>query len=193
MSLNGHKQDCVCPACRGRHTTIERERAEAEQAATVRAVARLGAWMAAQLARQGGGSAPDVLRRALGRDDALRVLRLAGQDAGQVRGSWEADAPVSRQASVQLNGGGYSGDPDHDPRVTALLTRSGTSLAEINRVRREVAEEYAGRAMEKAARSREYYGLDQPRAAMGVPTGPGGVPVQRSVIDYGVPELGSEV
>jgi hypothetical protein len=189
VSLNGHKPGCACPACRGAVAAGERRAAEAEQAATVRAVARLGAWMAAQLARS-GRSAPDVLREALGPSDALRVLRMAGMDAGQVRGSWEAAEPVIRQASVQ-HGGGYSGDPDHDPRVTALLTRSGTTMTEINAVRRQVAEEYAGKAREAEARHREYYGLDQAPAAMGVSMGPDGRPHQRSTVHADVPPLGT--
>ena len=193
MSLNGHKPGCGCPACRGHVAAEARQAAEAEQAATVRAVARLGAWMASQLARQGGGSAPDILRQALGPSDALRVLKLAGMDESQVRGRWQAAEPV-RQASVNgsRSNGGYSGDPDHDPRVTSVLQRPGATMAEINAVRRQVAEEYAGRALEKAAREREYYGRDRAPAAMGVTTGPGGVPVQVSVTRHDVPPLGTE-
>ena len=195
MSLNGHKPDCACPACRGAVAAGERRAAEAEQAATVRAVARLGTWMAAQLARS-GRSAPDVLREALGHGDALRVLRMAGMDAGQVRGSWEAAEPAVRQASVQ-HGGGYAGDPDHDERVVALLTRSGTTDAEISQMRRLVAEEYAGKARAAEARRREYYGLDQAPAAMGVSMGPDGRgagrdrPQQRSTVHADVPPLGT--
>jgi hypothetical protein len=182
---NGHKPDCACPLCAGKARTAEREAAEADQAATVRAVARLGAWMAAQLARQGGGSAPDVLRQALGPSDALRVLRMAGQDAGQVAAGWAAAAPVIRQESAQHNSG-YAGDPDHDVRVTALLQR-GASWAELNAVRAEVRDEYAGRAVQRQRQADVYYGRDQTPEAF--PAGPDGLN-QRSVVHTGVPELG---
>lgn len=182
----GHKSGCACPACRGHQAAGERRRAEAEQAAMARASARFTVWMAAQFARQGsGGSGPDVLRQALGPEDALSVLKMAEYGTEQIRASWAAAAPAQRQASVRLGDWG----PDHDPRVQEVLHRSGATDAEVYAVLRQVREEHAGKALEAEARRRVYYGLDTPRAALGVSEGPAG-PVQRSVVHRDVPELG---
>ncbi len=176
MGLNGHKLGCPCPACRGAQVAEERRHAEAEQAATVRAVARLGAWMAAQLARS-GGSAPDVLRQALGAEDARRVLRMAGQDAGV----FPASEPV-RGGPAQQRSGFWSQFPDHDPRFLS----GQASLASVKA-------EYAERAAEKRHRDDVYHGRDVMPVAMGVSADERGVPVQRSVTRRDVPPLGSEV
>ena len=162
----------------------QRRQAEAEQQATVRAVA--GALV--RLVSGHGLPGPDALRNLIGADDALRVLRMAGVDPMLAAGGWEAAAPVRRQASAQFSNG-YAGDPDHDPRVLAVLQRG--SDAELAAIRAQVHEEYKIRAMEKAARDRDYYGLDVP-AAIGVSQGSGGVPLQTSVTHTDVPALGSE-
>ena len=180
MSLNGHKPGCVCPACRGHVAAEARLAAEAEAAATTRAVARVATWLAAQLARSSatGATGPDVLCRALGRDDAQRVLRMAGMDAGQVA----ASEPAVRQMNTTVFGSGWA-DPDHDPRVTAVMLRSGASWDEINQVRRQVAEEYEARRLERQARDDVYHGRTGDRAVRRqqerpVPLpGPGALPV----------------
>jgi hypothetical protein len=74
--------------------------------------------------------------------------------------------------------------------VARALTH-GASDAELARIRAEVAEEYAGHAMARQRRSDAYYGRDNP-AALGVSTGPGGVPVQQSVTHHDVQELGEQ-
>ena len=178
-----HKPDCACPACRNHAATVARRQAEAEQAAAYAAVARALVKLCSACPLSG----PDVLRNLVGPADSLRILRMAGMDPALAAGGWEGSAPVRRQASTSLGDWG----PDHDPRVTELLRRPGVSDAELARVRAEVAQEYRIRAMEKAARDRDYYGLDVP-AAMGVSTGPGGVPLQRSLTHTDVPSLGSE-
>jgi hypothetical protein len=162
-----------------------RRQAEAEQAATVRALARA----VVQLLARGAASGPDVLRSLIGPGDALRVLRLAGLNAEVVAGNWDGQAP--RQATTQLNGG-WAADPDHDPRVTEVMRRPGATLAEINAVRGQVAAEYAQRAAERKAHEDRYYGRDQMPAAMGASTDEIGRPVQRSLIHHDVPELGVE-
>jgi hypothetical protein len=162
-----------------------RRQAGAEQAATVRALARA----VVQLLARGPLSGPDALRNLIGPDDALRVLRLAGLNADSVAGNWAAQAP--QQVTTQLNGG-WAGDPDHDERVIAVLRRPGASMAEISRVRAAVAAEYAERAAEKAHREDEYYGRTTMPVAVGVSTDDYGRPVQRELIHHDVPELGSD-
>jgi aminopeptidase N len=170
-----------------------RRQAEAEQAATVRALARA----VVQLLARGAASGPDVLRSLIGPGDALRVLRLAGLNAEVVAGNWDGQAP--RQATTQLNGG-WAADPDHDPRVTEVMRRPGATLAEINAVRAQVAAEYAARAAEKAARrepavlwhTRDGIPVVDGTAPLGVSLGPGGAPVQSSRVSESVPPLGSE-
>lgn len=184
---SGHKPDCPCPLCAGKIRTAAREAAEAEQAAVVRAAARAVAWMAAQMARQGGGSAPDVLRQALGRDDALRILRMAGMNAGPVAASW-ADAAPGRPA--QSRSDFWDRFPDHDRDFVAG-----------RRALPDVAADYDARRRERQAQ-RQSSVLWQTRdgtpvtdggaAVTGASFGPSGAPVQRSAVNTGVPELGSE-
>jgi hypothetical protein len=181
---NGHKPDCGCPLCRGKVRTAERERAEAEQEATVRAVARA----LVRLAAAGPLAGPDALRNLVGHDDALRVLRMAGVNPAQAAQGWEEAAPVQRQASAQLNSG-YAGDPDHDERVTRALLH-GVSDAELAKIRAEVRAEYAGRALERRRREDVYYGRDVMPAPAGVSVSERGIPRQRSVVHADVPPLG---
>jgi hypothetical protein len=182
--LDSHKPDCACPPCRDHRAKVQRDAAGAEAVATSQAVARA----LLRLLARGSLSGPDALRSLVGHDDALRILRAAGMNAGAVAEGWQADQAAPRQATTQLNGG-YAGDPDHDERVTEVL-RHGTD-AELALVRREVADEYARQALAAGARRREYYGHDRPMA-IGVSQGPDGAPLQASTVHTSIPELGTE-
>jgi hypothetical protein len=181
-----HKPGCDCKVCQQRQEAEARRQREAEQEATVRAVARALVRMAAA----GPLAGPDALRNLVGRDDALRVLRMAGANPALAAQGWQEAAPVQRQASAQFNSG-WSGDPDHDERVTRALLH-GVSDAELAKVRAEVRAEYAGRALERRRREDAYYGRDVMPAAAGVSVSERGIPRQQSVTHNDVPPLGSE-
>jgi hypothetical protein len=156
--------------------------------ASVEAQGRLLLAVCAQLGRQSGVSGPDVARSITDTGTALQVMDSAGSGARQLAARWREDVPAAGPA--QRRSSSWAGSPDHDPRVTrALLT--GASDADLARIRAEVQAEYAGLARQKAARADAYYGRDNP-AALGVSTGPGGVPVQQSVTHYDVQELGEQ-
>jgi len=108
---------------------------------------------------------------------AVRLLQAGGFDVTDITSRWRADAAPAQQKSSF-----WSQFPDHDPRFTS----GQASLADVKA-------EYEERAAARAARDREYYGLDRAPAAMGVSADELGRPVQRSVINYGVPPLGQEV
>lgn len=174
-----------------RYAWREDKKLSASQEATWRRVSveaqgRLLLALCAHLGRQSGQSGPDVARNLTDRETALQVMDSAGFGARQLAETWKAAEPV--QFSRGSSSNPWTG-PDHDPRVDWALTH-GASDAELARIRAEVTEEHAQRAMEAEARRREYYGLDTPRAALGVSEGPAG-PVQHSVVHADVPELGS--
>ena len=149
-----HRSDCRCPPCVQQRDYARKLAEQAALVAGYRAQHQAGMRViAAAAARLTGLPAPDALRVLCGSEDALAVLAGAGMNAGEVAGRWQ-DADVPRQASTSLGDWG----PDHDPRVTALLTRPGVTDAELARVRAEVAQEYAVRALEAGARRRAYYG-----------------------------------
>lgn len=162
----------------------------ARRSAQLEAQGRAIIALAALVARQSGSTGPDVLRRITDPETALTVLDSAGYGARQLAAGWQADAPAPRprQESAQQNSA-YASDPDHDPRVTALLQR-GASWAELNAVRAEVRDEYAGRRLAQQRRDDTYHGRDQTGAGTGITAGPDGFN-QRSVVHNDVPELGS--
>lgn len=191
-----HPPDCSCKVCKGVRTAEVRRQAEAEQAATVRAVARA----LVQLMARGSLSGPDALRSLVGHDDSLRILRMAGMDADTVAGSWQADQPPSGPAEQKSSL--WASSPDHDPRVMQAILH-GTD-AEVSAIRAAVAQEYKQRAAEKTARQQSSVMWRTPRDGYpeGVPVvdgtsvpaglspGPDGAPQQRSVVHHGVQELG---
>lgn len=116
--------------------------ARAEAASDAQALAR---GLAAIAARSTALPAPDALRMLVGRDDALRILALAGHDHAPIVREWrEFEQHRERQEAARRDRTAalYAGDPDHDERVMALL-RSGAPMEEISRVRAAVAAEYA--------------------------------------------------
>lgn len=143
--------------------------------------------LAALVGQQSGSSGPDVLRRITDPETALTVLDSVGSGARELAETWQADAPLN-PGPAQRTSSAWAGSPEHDPRVTELLLR-GAPDAEVRAALRQVREEAAGKAIQKAARDREYYGRDMP-AAVGVSTGPGGVPLQASTVHNDVRELG---
>jgi hypothetical protein len=193
----GHKPDCGCPACQGHQAAEARRLAEAEQAATVRAMARA----VVQLLARGAQSGPDALRSLIGEADAIRVLRLAGLNAGVVAANWQASVPVTASAHQSRTAAMWAASPDHDPRVTQVLTRPGSTMAEVAAVRAQVAGEYAGRQLERQAReqssvlwrTRSGVVADGQAPVTGASYGPSGAPAQRSQVHGDVAELGSEV
>jgi hypothetical protein len=82
----------------------------------------------------------DTIRARLGRDKALRLIRLAGGDAERIGANWAAAEPVRRQLSKARPSEGYDRDPRHDPRVVKAIL-SGAPTAEINRLIGEVTDE----------------------------------------------------
>jgi hypothetical protein len=142
--------------------------------------------LAALVGRQGGQSGAEVLRRITDSETALTVLDSVGYGARQLAETWQADQPSS-PGPAQRRSSAWAGSPDHDERVTYALVH-GASDAELAKIRAEVAAEYAGKAAEKAARDRDYYGLRP--AAIGVSQGLDGAPLQRSAVRHDVPELG---
>lgn len=154
--------------------------------ASVEAQGRLLLALCALVGRREGASGPDIARRITDPQTALQVMDSAGYGARELAQTWAADQPSPGPA--QQKSSPWAGSPDHDERVVRALLH-GAPDHELQAIRAEVTEEYRGRARQKAARDREYYGRDVP-AAVGVSTGPGGEPLQRSVTHSGVPELG---
>jgi hypothetical protein len=77
----------------------------------------------------------------------------------------------------------------------------GATDAELNTVRQQVAAEYRAQAAERQARRQSAVMwhtrdgipvVDGAPAVLGASYGPSGAPVQRSVVNPDVPELGSE-
>jgi hypothetical protein len=183
-----HKPDCGCTVCTQVRSAGARREAETENRAAIQAVART----LVKLMSRGSLSGPDALRAAVGQDDCLRILRIAGMNAGQIAAGWEAGAPVQ---TVQSNGSTaamWAASPEHDARMIAALTRPGVSDAEIATLRAELTKEYRQRAVQQATRrssapmwvTRDGSVVrDGNAAAPGVSLGPSGAPQQRS-IDY---------
>jgi hypothetical protein len=182
-----HPADCPCRVCKGVRTADARRQAEAEQEATYQAVARA----LVKLMARGSLSGPDVLRNLVGHDDALRILRAAGMNPGQVAASWQAASPVQQAQSTGRTAALWASSPDHDPRMVAALTRPGVTDAEIAAVRAQVAEEYRARSIQQAAR-RQSSGVMWRTRDGSVVTDGTAPPVQASRVNQAVPPLGSE-
>jgi hypothetical protein len=121
----------------------------------------------------------DLIRAKLGRERALRVLRLAGRDADRIGGDWERSEPAMRQISVGGPGGDYGGDPRHDPAVVKAIL-AGAPHAEVNKLIDEATARCEQRAKERHARNAT--GL-APGAAQGFPdTGLPAVPSETRLV-----------
>jgi hypothetical protein len=167
-------------------------------------------WMATTMVKALG---PDALLENLGREQALAVLELAGQDTARITARWDAERAeregrAPKQVSVKHTHPDEAGtDWRHDRRVLDATTLPD---AEYQRVRREVQAEYKQRARQQAEQAeaspvgsnfmwydsrtgKPVYG-DRVAVPLGAPTDPyTGAPAHKTLtVNESVPPLGSE-